>query len=318
MTSEKYKDSIHLKGARFGLPSFAYEATVISEKEKEKAMEVIRGLKDKILSATENNKPNSANVFIPFLELIEKSLPNSKAPDITAADRLFHYLTILPLANIDKRPRLITKAKGDLLLHTCPFALFEDLREAVYLLENSEGVRPYVLEWFNQVFLTAFNEKTEPSTKNNIEEESISLTTRELVDATDRIKKRKFSTQQMYENYVVPLLNAGYIDRMPSTLDKRSYVFYPVLNAKQKRLFDIDSPNNILQKKIIEVGDYAIFPDRGYLISKIDEVLGYSYQTNDLTRIEDHEGKEITKEELVDKYYKSPEDYFGSLSDNSK
>lgn len=311
MTSEKYKDSIHLKGARFGLPSFAYQATVVSQKDKEKAMEVIRGLKDKILSATENNMPNSTNVFIPFLEVIEESLPNSKASDITAADRLFHYLTILPLANIDKRPRLITKAKGDLLLHTCPFALSEDLKEAVYLLENSEGVRPYVLEWFNQVFLTAFNEKTEPSTKNGLEEDSISLTTRELVATTDTIHKRKFSTQQMYENYVVPLLNAGYIDKMPSNLDKRAYVFYPVMNTKQKRIFDANGSNNITQEMVIEIGDYAVYPSREYLISKIDQVLNYSYQTNDLTRIEDHQGKEVTRDELVDRYYKNPQDYFG-------
>jgi DNA-binding MarR family transcriptional regulator len=192
------------------------------------------------------------------------------------------------------------------------------LREAVYLLENSEGVRPYVLEWFNQVFLTAFNEKTEPSTKNNIEEESISLTTRELVAATNEIQKRMYSTQQMYENYIVPLINAGYIDRMPSNLDKRSYVFYPVLNSKQKILFDINNTNNISQDNIVRIKDPITFPTREYLISKVNEVLEYSYQVNDLTRVEDHEGKEISVEELVARYYRNPEDYFGSISDNTK
>jgi hypothetical protein len=35
----------------------------------------------------------------------------------------------------------------------------------ICILDLTFYVRPYVLEWFNQVFLTAFNEKTEPSTK---------------------------------------------------------------------------------------------------------------------------------------------------------
>jgi len=34
-----------------------------------------------------------------------------------------------------------------------------------------------------------------------------------LVDATFRIKERNFCTQQIYENYIVPLINAVYIDR---------------------------------------------------------------------------------------------------------
>jgi hypothetical protein len=317
MTAEKYKVSIHLKGARFGLPDFVYEATVVSAKEKEKATEIIRGLKDKIQSATENDKPNSTNVFIPFIESIEKSLPNSKASDITTADRLFHYLTIIPVANIDARPRLITKAKGDFLLHTCPFALFEDLVESVYLMEIGDGVRPYHAQWFNEIFLAAFNEKAEPSSKNGIEEESISLTTRELVAATNEIQKRMYSTQQIYENYIVPLINAGYIDRMPSNLDKRSYVFYPVMNAKQKILLEVNNPNNFAHDKKIQVADFAIFPSREYLISKIKEVLRYSYQSNDLTRIEDHEGKEVSVEELVDRYFSNPEDCFESLINKS-
>jgi hypothetical protein len=277
-------------------------------------MEVVRGLKDKILSTTENNKPNSTNVFIPFIDSIEKSLPGGKASDITAADRLYHYLTVLPVANIDSRPRLVTKSKGDFLLHTCPFALFEDLRESVYLMENGDGIRPYILEWFNLVFLIAYNEKTEPNSKNDLEEEYISLTTRELVAATEKIQKRMYSTQQMYENYIVPLINAGYVDRMPSRLDKRSYVFVPVLNVKQKRLLDANDPNNFSQNKLVRIEDLTVFPSREYLISKMEEIMRYSNEANDLTRLEDHEGKETTAEEVAGRYYRNPEEYFISSS----
>jgi hypothetical protein len=318
MTPEKYKESIHLIGARFGLPQFAYDATVVSEKEKEKGREIVRGLKEKILSVTENNGPAEPNVFIPFYESIEKSFPNDKASDMTTAQRLYNYLTILPVINIDKRPRIVTRVEGSLLLYTCPFALFEDLREAVYLMEYSDGVRPYILEWFNEVFLVAYNEKTEPNAKDGIVEENIALTTRELVHATERIKGRKLSTQQIYENYIVPLINAGYIDNTSSKIDKRAYLFFPVLNVKQKKLFDLDVPNSLSQNRLVPIIDSTIFPTKQYLISKIEEVLRYSYQTNILTRIEDDEGKEISVEELVDRYYKNPEKYFESTSNINK
>ena len=312
MTAEKYKESIHLVGARFGLPQFAYDAMVVSENEKEKAREIVKSVKEKILSVTENNGPTEANVFVPFFESIEPSLPNGKASDMTTAHRLYNYLSILPLINIDKRPRIVTRCEGSPLLYTCPFALFEDFREAVYLMEYSDGVRPYILEWFNEVFLVVFNEKTEPNAKDGLEEENIALTTKELVDTTKRIKGHKYSTQQMYENFIVPLINAGYIDRTNSKIDKRSYIFFPVLNVKQKKLFDLDVPNNFSQNKPVPVIDPTVFPHKQYLISKIEEVLRYSYQTNVLSKIEDHEGKEISVDELVDRYYKDPEDYFES------
>ncbi len=77
---------------------------------------------------------------------------------MTTAQRLYNYITLLPIVNIDKRPRLVTRRDGDPILKICPFATFEDLQESIYLMEYSNGVRPYVLEWYNEVFLNRFNE----------------------------------------------------------------------------------------------------------------------------------------------------------------
>jgi hypothetical protein len=79
MTPEKYKQSIQLIGAKSGLPEFMYDATIVSQTEKEQAREIIKGLKDKILSITERNTPSSPNVFIPYYTSLEKSLPSNKA-----------------------------------------------------------------------------------------------------------------------------------------------------------------------------------------------------------------------------------------------
>jgi hypothetical protein len=313
MSPEKYKESIQLIGARSALPEFVYGATIVSQSEKEQAREIIKGLKDKILSITERNTLNSPNVFIPFYESIEKSLPSNKASDITTAQRFYNYLALIPVINVDRWPRIITRNKGDPVMKTCPFATFDDLRESIYLMEYSNGIRPYILEWFNDIFLVAFNEKTKPNSKPNdasVPEEIIALTTAELVEATEQIRGNKFSVKQMYENYIVPLINAGYIDRANSKIDHRSYIYFPELNAKQRKLFDSDQTNNLSQNTLIAITYSTLFPNRNYLISKIQEVLRYSSDTDIIIKLEDHEGNEISVQELVDRYYKDPEKYF--------
>jgi hypothetical protein len=146
LTTEKYKESIKLIGARYGLPEFVYDATIVSESQKNQAKEMVKELKEKILLISERNNPNSQNVFIPFYESLDKSFPAGEASDITAATRLYTNMTLLPLVNIDKRPRLVTRSDGNPILRTCPFATFDDLQESIYLMEYSNGVRPYVLE----------------------------------------------------------------------------------------------------------------------------------------------------------------------------
>ena len=46
-------------------------------------------------------------------------------------------------------------------------------------------------------------------------------------------------------------------------------------------------------------------------------MLRYSSQIHKITKLENHEGKEITVEELVDQYYKNPDKYFESNGNKS-
>jgi len=214
---------------------------------------------------------------------------------------------LLPVVNIDKRPRLVTRREGDPILKICPFAAFEDLQESAYLMEYSNGVRPYVLEWYNEVFLNRYNEINSATIDSD---GSTGLTSRQLADATFQIKRRRLSSKQILENYIEPLVNAGYIDKVENKEDRRSYLFYPVLNTKIRKLFDSTQSNNLSQQKIVSIINPTIFPDRNYLISKIQGVLKYSSEIHKITKLENHEGKEITVEELIDQYYKDPDKYF--------
>jgi hypothetical protein len=85
MTPEKYKESIELMGAKNGLPDFVYDATIVSESQKNQTKEMIKELKQKMLLISERNNTGSQNIFIPFYESLEKSLPTDKASDITTA-----------------------------------------------------------------------------------------------------------------------------------------------------------------------------------------------------------------------------------------
>lgn len=49
MTADKYKESIQLMGSKYGLPEFVYDATIVSEDQKNQAKEMVKELKEKIL-----------------------------------------------------------------------------------------------------------------------------------------------------------------------------------------------------------------------------------------------------------------------------
>ena len=79
---------------------------------------------------------------------------------MTRANRLFTYLSFLPTVNFDKRPRIETGIEGDILSNqTITIATFEDLQKTISLMEYSDGVRPYILEWYYDVFCKAYEDK---------------------------------------------------------------------------------------------------------------------------------------------------------------
>ena len=84
---------------------------------------------------------------------------------MTVAYRLFSYLSLLPSINIDKGPRIVFRKKGEPITQVMPFATYDDLKEAMFLMEYVDGVRPYILDWYRNVFLKTFNDKPGPDSK---------------------------------------------------------------------------------------------------------------------------------------------------------
>jgi hypothetical protein len=78
---------------------------------------------------------------------------------MTMADRIVGYLTLIAQVNIEDRPFVIFRKKGHPITQKIPLATFADLKEALFLMQFSNGVRPYILEWYFDVFLPTYNEK---------------------------------------------------------------------------------------------------------------------------------------------------------------
>ncbi|MGH9981218.1 MAG: hypothetical protein ACRD6U_06670 [Nitrososphaeraceae archaeon] len=316
MSKEKYDKAINLISNKFSVPDLIYQNEIVSEEEKDTTREIVKGLKEKILEICSNVKPGKNNIIIPYSNLISESLPKENAHDMTRANRLFGFLSFLPIVYFDKRPRLVVIKKGDITIQTIPIATFEDLEKALYLMEYSDGVRPYILEWYYEVLLNAFDEKTEPDLKINskgeeLKEERIAITSQDVIKKHKQVHNEDLTTKQLLENYLYPLLNQGYIDKTESLIDKRARIYYPVITTKiYINLFDNEKTNNLSHKKEKIVVNSTVFPTKEYIISRIESIVKYYSENEFIIKIKNHIDEEITIEKLVEQYYNNSSDYF--------
>lgn len=302
MDKEKYKAAISLIADKSSLPDFMYQEDIINDLEKEQAREIVKTIKEKIMDISGSVTPGRNNIFIPFSQAIKESLASSKASDMTAAERIFKHLTLLAQVNIENRPIISFRKSGEPVAQKIPLCTFADLKETLSLIKSSNGVRPYVLEWYYDVFLNCYNDKTQPDTKvrdsRTIEENRIAVTTQQLADATETITTKKLSTRQIRETYLDQLINEGYVDSQSSELDRKADIYYPVVTTR------IGEKENTH----ISVKD-SLFPSAFYLKSQIQALLDRRKGSDILEMVPN-----LSIDELVDRHYSKPEEIFSSTS----
>jgi hypothetical protein len=193
-----------------------------------------------------------------------------------------------------------------------PLATFDDLREAMSLMDYNNGVRPYILDWYNDVFLPTYNDKSGPDTKNDKTEDRMAITTKELMEKTLEIKGISLNNQKLLETYIYPLLNCNYISSEDSQIDRRAKIFYPVIANDTKdnnNLFEMMKTNKLSQTVRLPVQDLIAYPSKEYIKSKILDIMKYSSENRSLI-LEDQDRIERSTDEIVDRYYCNPDDYF--------
>ena len=317
MSQEKYHKAIERISTKYSLPDYAYQQEVVSDQEKEIAKNIIVNIQNKIIDTCNSSLKRDHNqVFIPYYKPLESCLPFSDASYMSAAKVLFTWISLS--ATIHQRP--LIRAMDGIYVQQIPLATFDDLKEAISLIEHNNGVRSYILQWYNGVFLPAYESKKEPDSKETrnemVHENIIAVTTRELMKKTAEIQNKRLGSKQILETYLNPLINLNIISSEPSVLDGRAHVYYAVKQRNEnKNLFDFASSNNISQLLQIRVEDPMLFPDEMYIMHEIDRVLKYSSDKRDM--LVDHNGIERSAQEIAHYYYANFADCFKSTDKKS-
>jgi hypothetical protein len=300
-TQTKIKSAVELSSQKYGLPDALYQKRVVSDGEKESAQRIVLRLKAELLSASENCKPGRNNVFIPYRKAIEQALPAIQALDMTTANRFFTWLSLMPLVKFKYRPLLVL----DDARSAIPLATFDDLKETLSLVEYSNGVRPYVSEWFNDIFLAAhldilatnrtkYDEVDDADKKKKKRDLSAGVTSKELAKWIKEHRSKNVARKQIRELYCEPLYNGGYLEKEENPDDKRETLYSPILD-KQGKLFG---------ENRIPVRDISLYPDAENLSFWIKDDIG------DAAILEPSNNIALSLSELIEQYYDNPDSCF--------
>jgi len=182
------------------------------------------------------------------------------------------------------------------------------------------------LDWYQNIFLNLYSQKSDPNSKERngeiVSEERVAVTTQELIEETYKVLKKHYTSKSLLTEFLYPLLNLGYIDSIHSLIDKRAYIYYPVLevtNEKSINLFLLDKKTNLFRNTQLDNVKSTLNSIKKCIISNISEVQRY-YSENkysvtlrnadeDTTAIaysieekgEENEDKNV--EEIIEKYY---------------
>lgn len=316
----KYNEAADLISKKFSVPDFCYQEQVVSDAEKRKARLIANYILEQIRKLNRNTEPGKNNVIIPFYQTVRDSLNVVKGLDMTSTMRLFSQLALLPIIKSYQKPKLVigpAMEEGEETQEphlVIPLATFDDLRETLYLMENSSGVRPFIADWFDKVFMAAFNEKSVPDsiTKEGttIKGALKGLTNRQLADKHKEVYGKSITSKKLLETYIYPLSNNGYIDSVKGEIDKRANIYFPLTTEKYINLFETGASNNLLQDIRLNIIDPTTYPSKGYIKSQIEQYLNILRKGSKNFLLKNHKDEEISLDQLIDQYYGKSEDYF--------
>jgi len=313
MDAEKYNKAADLISLKFSVPDFVYQELVVSDKEKDKAASLATQILTQIKKLNENTKPNKNNVIIPFYQTVRDSLNITKGLDMTTTGRIFGCLSLLPVIKSYQRPKMVIKTPNepDLIV---PLATFDDLQETLYLMENSSGVRPFIMDWFEKVFMTTYKNKEEPDSKQKdksyLVESRIAVTTEQLAAKHKAVYGKSIITKKVLQTYIYPLTNNGTIDSIKSEISGRSNIYFPINQDENILLFQNEERNILLRRFKLKVVNLISKPTKQYIISKINPYLKHSSQSSKNFSFFNHKDENVTVEELAELYYSKFDDYF--------
>ena len=214
---------------------------------------------------------------------------------------------------MENRPRIVDTKTGQFW----PISTFEDLKETLLLMEGASSVRPSIANAFNELFVPAF--KDLDGKPNELKDEygiiidkerHVGVTTGQLADKTKKVYGGlKPSSGDILNKYLYPLVNQGIVDKVPSNINRKYNLFFPVeATIGGSNIFALfQDPDDIRLK--------APFPSAFPSMNVIEESIRFSLEcyykegvgNGTKYKLLDIDGKEITPSELAQKYFSSPE-----------
>jgi hypothetical protein len=268
----------------------------------------------KLKQHSRNLKPKDSGIKIPnpINEAISESIPVSENHvwSMTVQARLMKYLTVITKINMDTRPIILDKETGQ----SYPIMILDDLKETLELMERAAiSLRPYVAKWFSDVFMPTFkNQDGKPNELRNddgfiiAKETHAGVTTEQLAEKTKEVFGGiKPSSGELLTKYIYPLINQGVLDKIQSQINGKFNIFFPVEEAEDGKIFSLFEKADVAKLKILSP---KLYPTADRIEESFRSLLErYSNGGDKRFQLIDVDGKEITPDELAQKYYSSHE-----------
>ena len=271
MSPKKYREATILNAQLIGLPTAMQESLIVSRREMELARKCVLYLREfmnKSATVKTNYSENTNDikydnpVWIPYAEILGKTLPADKGTEMRINRRLMLLLKIIALAKADQRYQVI------LANQTLTIASVEDLTEALYIMQNSTGLPPYKIRFFNKIFYPLYQKKLKEKLKEQREDiassvieteteaqihlqlppssqnktilapaNSVTLTSNEICDYNNlQNPKSPINSDNLRKTYLNELNSAGYIEALDVREGNTKKVYYPIVVPSEEAI----------------------------------------------------------------------------------
>lgn len=175
----------------------------------------------------------------------------------------------------------------------------------------------YLQEWFNDIFVKCIA-KLGGRPKQYQNDIGVTIGEEEIVGVTREDLSEEMGTgaredpSHIRKKYLDPLVNLGLVKKSSSVRDGRNNI-YSFLENNQEKNDDTDSNNN---KDKVLVRNPTLYPSKNVIVESLIMVVNYDaddpsiFEKKSEYEILDENGREITPDELADRYFANPEDYF--------
>jgi hypothetical protein len=202
-------------------------------------------------------------VCIPYADILGETLPANKGTEMRINKRLLSLLKIIALVKANLRFQV--KFANQILT----IASVEDLTEALYIMQNSTGLPPYKIRFFNETFYPLYQKKVEEeneqestiviqgqllSAQNKITSSTVTLTANEICDYYNlQNPKSPINSDNLRKTYLNELVSVGWIESVDVRNGNTKKAYYPIVVPSETSSLNVKS-------KTQETNETKIFP----------------------------------------------------------